>query len=90
MYFQNALISIETAKNNEINYAFYIKFILRQQTFSAQHQASLDNRGTGSLSGSQIPTAVQSQNESLNDSTDTQSLQGGDESSNQALVMDFP
>ena len=29
MYFQNALMSIETAKNNEINYAFYIKFILR-------------------------------------------------------------
>jgi hypothetical protein len=29
MYFQNALIAIETAKQNEINYGLYIKFILR-------------------------------------------------------------
>jgi len=34
------LIAIEAAKTNEINYAFYIKFILRHQTLQAQQQAS--------------------------------------------------
>jgi len=28
-YFQNVLITIEEQKNNEVNYAIYIKFILR-------------------------------------------------------------
>lgn len=35
MYFQNALIAIESSKSNEINYAYYIKFILRHQTLQA-------------------------------------------------------
>jgi hypothetical protein len=30
MYLQNALIGIETMKQNEINYGLYIKFLLRQ------------------------------------------------------------
>lgn len=34
---QNALMAIETSKQNEINYAFYIKFILRQQALTASH-----------------------------------------------------
>jgi hypothetical protein len=29
MYFQNSLMAIESAKQNEINYGLYIKFLLR-------------------------------------------------------------
>lgn len=35
MYLQNALITIETAKQNEINYAMFTKFILRQQIINS-------------------------------------------------------
>lgn len=44
MYFQNALIAIENAKQNEINYGLYIKFILRQQAINTQQQQAESNR----------------------------------------------
>lgn len=84
MYFQNALIAVETAKQNEINYGLYIKFILRQQAITAQ-QSQNENRNFMTLGQYSQP---QSQSDSLNDSTDTQSVSGIEESS--STVYEFP
>lgn len=77
-------MAIETMKQNEINYGIYIKFLLRQQAINAQQAVLSENRSVASLmSGYQTtilnPPQTSNMSDSLNDSTDTQSIQGYNE-----------
>ena len=77
-------MAIETMKQNEINYGIYIKFLLRQQAINAQQAVLSENRSVASLmSGYQAtilnPPQTSNMSDSLNDSTDTQSIQGYNE-----------
>lgn len=90
MYFQNALIAIETAKQNEINYGIYIKFILRMQAiYTQQYQADSSRQIMTQALNPQAQQHHPSLSDSLNDSTDTQSLQGAEEVA-ASQIYDFP
>lgn len=42
-------MTIESMKQNEVNYGMYIKFLLRQQTINAQQAALTESRSVASL-----------------------------------------
>lgn len=82
MYFQNALMTIEVCKNNEINYAMLTKFLLRSQLL-VQQQPSEPRLGSSSANTTTTNTtdsdagdssqAIQEENLLINDFPQNQS-----------------